>query len=119
MGWNVGIYSQNKAGASPVTAASPLGEELFGWHSTAFWFTGRDGLLELVKSDKATFVCGEPIHWRFIATAQNLALWALGELSRAVHPECAEWKGKTEADFIAAAKCRPDEWLIVDAWDMN
>jgi hypothetical protein len=28
-----------------------------------------------------------------------------------------KWEGKTVIDGATAAQCRPDEWLIVEAWD--
>ncbi len=27
------------------------------------------------------------------------------------------WEGKTVIDSAAIADCRPDEWLLVEAWD--
>ena len=27
------------------------------------------------------------------------------------------WEGKTVVDRDAATLCRPDEWLLVEAWD--
>ena len=29
----------------------------------------------------------------------------------------SKWDGKTVLDHVAMDACRPDEWLLIDAWD--
>jgi hypothetical protein len=35
----------------------------------------------------------------------------------AININTEKWEGKTMVDRPAAAACRPDEWLVVEAWD--
>jgi hypothetical protein len=94
----------------------------------AVWQTGLGGLdwiQELVEANKATDLGGNGYPCRYTATAGNLIaqitdeppgarpVWAFEE-----HDILTEkWEGKTLIDRAAIAVCRPDEWLLIVAWD--
>lgn len=122
LGWHISIYRQTDEGASPATAESPVGKRL------AFWQTGLGGLDwigELVQKEKAIDLGGNGYPCRYTATAAHLIpgfidgpqgardTWACGESDILTE----KWDGKTVIDRVATAACRPDEWLLVEAWD--
>jgi len=94
----------------------------------AVWQTGLSGLDwvdELLKAGKAIDLGGHGYPCRYTATAENLIprivdeppgarrIWTsgLGDILS------EKWEGKTVIDRAAAACCRPDEWLLIEAWD--
>jgi hypothetical protein len=122
LGWHISVYRQTDGGASPATFESAEGPRLAVWQ--ADWH-GLDWLLELAKSGKAIDLGGSGYPCRFTATAEHLIPqfverppraydnWLLG----AGDVVTDKWEGKTVVDGAAAAQCRPDEWLLVEAWD--
>lgn len=122
LGWHISIYRQADGGASPATAESVVGTRL------AVWQTGHGGLdwiQALVARGAAIDLGGNGYPWRFTSSAEHLIprianvpplarqAWAYGE-----HDLLTEkWEGKTVIDRAALAGCRPDEWLLVEAWD--
>lgn len=122
LGWHVSVYRQRDGGKSPATWESAEGACL------AVWQTDWDGLKwldELVKAGKAINLDGNGYPCRYTAMSEHLA-------SRIIpHPPAAreywlldagdyvtdKWAGKTVTYPDIAAQCRPDEWLIVEAWD--
>lgn len=122
LGWHISIYRQADGGASPVTAESNRGPRLAVWQTG---LGGLDWIQELVKAGKAFDLGGNGYPCRFTATAEHLIprlddgppkarqIWAFGE-----HDVLTEkWEGKTVIDRAASAVCRPDEWLLIEAWD--
>jgi hypothetical protein len=94
----------------------------------AVWQTGLDGLNwinELVKQQKAISLGGNGYPLEFTAMATHLKTQLLEG------PPCAKaiwthdpgdilspaWQGKTTKDLEALDACRPDEWLLIQAWD--
>jgi hypothetical protein len=88
---------------------------------------GLDWLCELVRAGKAIDLGGNGYPCWFTATAEHLlprinetppgarAIWSRqGEPFDFVSDK---WAGKTVIDREAMAQCRPDEWLLVEAWD--
>ena len=122
LGWNFSVYKQRDDGASPATAQSQHGARLAVWQ-TGLW--GLDWLEELVEAGKAIRLSGGGYPNRYTATAEFLipriietppearAVWVYqkGDIIT------DKWVGKTVVDREAAALCRPDEWLLVEAWD--
>ena len=122
LGWHISIYRQTDDGALPATAESLTGTRL------AVWQTGLGGLdwvRELLKAGKAIDLGGQGYPCRYTATAENLIprivdeppgarrIWTSG-----VNDILSEkWEGKTVIDRAAAAACRGDEWLLIEAWD--
>jgi hypothetical protein len=122
LGWNISIYRQTTDGTLPATEESPEGTRL------AVWQTGLGGLnwvYELVKSGKAIDLGGNGYPCRYTASAENLIPRIINEppgakriWSSGLHDILTEkWEGMTVIDRVAAAACRPDEWLLIVAWD--
>jgi hypothetical protein len=122
LGWHISIYRQTDGGASPAGADSPGGKRL------AVWQAGLGGLgwIEaLVKEGKAIDLGGNGYADRYTATAEYLIPQIVegppGALSTWIcEPSdllTDQWEGKTVFDRDAAGDCRPDEWLLVVAWD--
>ena len=122
LGWNIGIYRQADNGASPATADSPTGTRLAVWQTG---LGGLDWINELVKAGQAINLGGYGYPCRYTATAENLlpriiegppgarSAWSFGLYDRLTE----KWEGKTVIDRTAAADCRPDERLLIEAWD--
>lgn len=121
LGWNISVYRLEQ-GAVRATTKSPTGVRL------AVWQTGLDGLDwidELVKQGKAMNLGGNGYPCRFTATAEHLIPHFVNGVPEA-HSTWSfeasdillkEWEGKTAVDQTALAACRPDEWLLLVAWD--
>ena len=122
LGWHISVFRQRDAGAVPATAQSPHGARL------AVWQTGVDGLdwlTDLVKVDKAVNLGGDGYPVIFTAIAEHLIPQIAGTPPGARTNWLREesdivtdrWEGKTVVDGATIAQCRPEEWLIVVAWD--
>jgi hypothetical protein len=122
LGWHISVYKQTEGGSSPATAESQMGIRL------AVWQTGSGGLVwidELVKAGKAIDLGGNGYPCYYTATAENLLptiiegppmakqVWSYG----ATDVITGKWAGRTVIDHEAVASCRPDEWLLIKAWD--
>ena len=122
LGWHISVYRQCDEGRSPATFESSEGARL------AVWQTALGGLKwvdELVKAGRAIDLGGNGYPCRYTATAENLSprildgppgarqVWVSG--ANDILTE--KWAGKTVIDATAIAECRPDEWLLIEAWD--
>jgi hypothetical protein len=122
LGWHISIYRQADGGESPATFASPEGTRLAVWQTGV---GGLDWLDNLVKVGSAIGLGGNGYPVRYTATAEHLVPhfidtppqakenWLLG----AGDIVTDKWEGRTVIDGSAALQCRPDEWLLVEAWD--
>jgi hypothetical protein len=122
LGWHVSVYRQEDGGASPATWDSRQGTRLAVWQTDLF---GLEWLDELVKAGKARDLRGNGYPNRYTAPAQYLIpqvidkppeankTWVCGP-DDVIGPG---WDGKTVTNPRAAGQCRPDEWLLVVAWD--
>ena len=122
LGWHISVYRQRDGGAAPATAGSPEGPRLAVWQTGV---GGLDWLDDLAKAGKAINLGGNGYPCRYTATAEYIipqivemppgarTHW-LREASDVV---TGKWEGKTVVDRAATAHCRPDEWLLVVAWD--
>ena len=122
-GWHLSIYRQtDEHAAMPATAESPKGTRLAVWQAGDGGLKWLDGL---VKAGEAISLGGDGYPYRYTATAGTLVpqvldgppearrCWIYGE-----HDLLGEkWVGKTMVDQDAAAACRSDEWLLIEAWD--
>jgi hypothetical protein len=122
LGWHISVYRQTDDGSSPATAESAKGTRL------AVWQTGLGGLdwvIDLVKAGKAIDLGGNGYPYEYTATAENLLSQIIDEPpgGRLIWETGADdiitekWEGRTVIDHSAANACRPDEWLLVVAWD--
>ena len=123
LGWNISVY-RLEHGAVRATTKSPTGVRL------AIWQTGLDGLDwldELVKEGKAVNLGGNGYPCRFTATAEHLLPHFVNGVPEAHSTWSFEvtdilmkgWAGKTAINQTAIAACRPDEWLLLLAWDKS
>lgn len=142
LGWQVTVY--RLAGTTPLAGiadvpallASPLLESdrsglistLVAGEKLAIWQTGFDGLDwidELIETKQAVGLAGNGYPSTYVALARDLipqivagppearAAWATGR-----HDILTPgWKGKTVVEEEAVDRCRPDEWLVIEAWD--
>jgi hypothetical protein len=123
LGYNISIYRQRNDGASPATADSAEGARLAVWQTG---IGGLDWLVKLEKAGKAIFLGGSGYPCQYTATTDLMpeiigvtrvspGNWLLGE-----HDIVTEkWEGKNVVDRDAVAACRPDEWLLVEGWDLS
>jgi hypothetical protein len=122
LGWHISVYRQTDEGASPAVFDSTEGPRL------AVWQTGLGGLEwleDLVKAGNAVDLGGTGYPLRYTATARYLVprlldgppeaheTWVLRVGESAVGARA----GRTVIDHDVVTACRPDEWLIVEAWD--
>ena len=121
LGWNISVYRLQNDGSTPA----PFGAA----HGTCLvWQTGLGGLdwlEDLVKQQKAIRLGGNGYPIEYTAMAGHIiprlhgerpganAVWAFDE-GDIIFPE---WLGKTTTDVDAMRSCRPDEWLLIQAWD--
>ncbi|MBL7951767.1 MAG: hypothetical protein JNM62_08600 [Flavobacteriales bacterium] len=112
MGWHITIYRAGKEE-----------EALAKWQAPA---TGLNWLQPLLEQGRAEMLeaSGYPCRYRILASAllpllkadppeaRNAWLAAANEVI-----DFSRWPGKTTLDHEALAKCDPDEWLLLDAWD--
>lgn len=122
LGWHISVYRQRDGGVTPAIPKSPEGRRLAVWQTG---LGGLDWLNELVKAGKAIDLGGDGYPCRYTAIAEYLipriadmppgarANW-LREASDVITDQ---WEGKTVVDGAAVSQCRPDEWLLVEAWD--
>ena len=121
LGWNISVYRLEQE-AARATTTSPTGVRL------AVWQTGLDGLDwidELVKEGKAMNLGGNGYLCRFTASAEHLIPHFVNGSPEAQSTLRFEgsgmlmegWEGKPAIDQTAIAVCRPNEWLLLVAWD--
>jgi len=121
LGWGISVHRRTD-GASPATAQSPSGKRLAVWQTG---LGGLDWLDELVKAGKAIDLGGNGYPYRYTALAEHIIPRIVDEPPGARDPwVCGPhdilgqgWEGKTVLDQDAIAACRPDEWLLVVAFD--
>jgi len=122
LGWHISLYRQIDNGAAPATADSPTGTRLAVWQTG---LGGLDWIEELVKEGKAINLGGNGYPCRYTATAENL-IQRIGDEppgARRIWGHdpgdilTEKWEGKTAIDRNTMTLCRPEEWLLVEAWD--
>ncbi len=121
-GWHISVFRQTEGGAAPASTGSEEGPRI------AVWQTDLEGLQwfgELVAAGNAIDLGGNGYPNYYTAKAQHITsrvlagpplakrTWTFGEHD-IIMPN---WEGKTVIDRAVADDCRPDEWLIVIAWD--
>jgi hypothetical protein len=123
LGWHISIYRQKNDGTGPASFGAPRGTRL------AVWQTGLGGLEwldDLVKKQKAIDLGGNggyPNEYTSMAAhivpqlrdgpPEARPVWTF-DSGDIITPQ---WLGKTTKDPRAMEACRPDEWLIIQAWD--
>jgi hypothetical protein len=122
LGWNISVHRITGNPAEPATVESTQGTRL------AVWQTGPDGLQwinQLVESGQAIDLGGNGYPNRYTARADRLLPQIIGGPPQAranwgsddgdiLLPQ---WVGKTFVDRAAMDECKPEEWLLIIAWD--
>ena len=122
LGWHISVYRQADDRASPATFAAPEGPRLAVWQTDRF---GLDWIDELVKQGRASDLGGDGYPLRYTATAEYITPRLAGEPPHAHRVWLLEvgdtvdekWAGRTVIDGSGVVACRPDEWLLIEAWD--
>ena len=117
------VYRQQNDGSAPATFRAEQGVRLAVWQTDC---GGLNWLDELVTQQKAIDLggnCGYPNEYTAMAThivprirdnpPEAKAVWD----SDAGDLLTPQYLGKTTKDLDAMDACRPDEWLIIQAWD--
>ena len=122
LGWHISVYRQADGGKSPAKNESTQGARI------AVWQTGLEGLSwldDLVKMNQAVDLGGNGYPNHYTAQSKHLIrqivdgphrankTWVCGPQDTTT----SKWAGKTVIDSTVAEDCRPDEWLLVEAWD--
>ena len=122
LGWHISVYRQQNDGSTPASFGAEQGSRL------AVWQTGIDGLRwidDLVKQQKAIDLGGNGYPMEYTAKAVDLvqqlrdgppkakAVWSI-DAGDVIMPG---WLGKTTKAPETIDACRPDEWLLIQAWD--
>lgn len=122
LGWHISVYRQQNGGTTPASAGAPHGARLAVWQTG---LGGLDWLNDLVTHEKAISLGGNGYPIEYTATADHIiprphadppaakAMWTFDE-GDVILPG---WLGKTTKDVEAINGCRPDEWLLIEAWD--
>lgn len=124
LGWQISIYKQQNDGDSPATAESSKGVRLPVWQAG---LGGLDWIYEVINAGNAVGLGGDGYPCRFTMIFKHLIpvlldgppaaenAWATGPSETILDG----WQGKTVIDHDVEATCRPDEWLLVEAWDVS
>lgn len=124
LGWGIIVFRQRDGSLSPAQSESELGARL------AIWDAGIDGLDwidDLVKAGKAIDLGGNGYPCRYTATAAYLLPYILNppnyrQDNRVISDNDVyggEQPPLAGTDREMASLCRPDEWLLVEAWDAS
>ena len=122
LGWHISVYRQRNDGAAPAAFGASHGTRLAVWQADV---GGLRWLNALVSQGKAVDLGGGGYPLEYTATAAYVLPNLRGEppVSRrnwSCGPEdvvTEEWTGRTSKDSEVMSACRPDEWLIIQAWD--
>jgi hypothetical protein len=122
LGWRISVYRQKGGGASPASACCLHGARIAVWQTD---WDGLDWINELVEANRAINLSGNGYPCRYTGTAEHILprilngppavklVWTCDEFDILTE----EREGRTVIDVPAAKQCRPDEWLLVEAWD--
>lgn len=119
LGWHISVFRQANGGSAPARADSERGARVAVWQA-GLWGLARFN--DLVKVGQAIDLGGNGYPLWYTAQAEHLIPRIAGGLPEArstwaAGPEdilTESWVGGTE---VATDDCRPDEWLLVEAWD--
>jgi hypothetical protein len=122
LGFHISVYRLPDGGGAPATWESVEGARLAVWQTG---LGGLDWLDELARDGKAINLGVRTLCGRFTTQAAHVLpriadgppgarpIWSFGPYDILTE----KWDGRTVIDRDAAAACRPDEWLLIEAWD--
>jgi hypothetical protein len=122
LGFHVSVYRQQEDAATPPTFETHEGLRLAVWQTD---YSGLSWLNDLVNAGEAIHLGGMGYPFRYAARAEHLLprltigpprardVWLLQPGDTVTH----EWEGRTVIDQAGIGECRPDEWLLIEAWD--
>jgi hypothetical protein len=122
LGWHISVYRQQNDGTSPASFGDAHGTRLAVWQTG---LGGLDWIYELVKQQNAICLGGNGYPLEFTAMMTHLkarllegppeakAVWGHDPTDILL----PGWLGKTTMDLEALEECRPDEWVLIQAWD--
>ncbi len=121
-GWHISVYKLSDGGVAPAGADSVRAARIAVWQSDE---RGLDWLHALAKARDGIDLGGSGYPRCFTAQARHvvsaLTDWPPNARTIWLHQSGdvlgEKWVGKTIIDRDAAAGCRPDEWLLIVAWD--
>jgi hypothetical protein len=122
LGWHISVYRQQTDGSAPAASGESGGTRLAVWQTG---LGGLDWLDELVKAQQAIQLSWNGYPMEYTAMAIHIV-----PRLRDDPPEAKpywtfdkgdiitdEWLGQTTKDLEMMNACRPDEWLVIRAWD--
>jgi hypothetical protein len=122
LGWHISVYRQQNDNSSPALFGAAHGTRLAVWQTG---LGGLDWIYELVEQQKAINLGGNGYPLEFTAMMAYLkerlldgppgakAVWTHDSTDILL----PTWLGKTTMDLEALDACRPDEWMLIQAWD--
>ncbi len=122
LGWNISVFRQIDGGSLPATADVTRGSRVAAWQAR---LDGLKWLNALVEAGHGIDLGGDGYpNYYTVQSAHLLPTIIDGppEVNRIwwCGPEdtvTSGWAGKTVIDHALVEECRPDEWLLVVAWD--
>jgi hypothetical protein len=114
LGFDISIYRQQNDGSAPASFGAPRGAELAVWQTFGY---GLDWINDLLEQQKAVHIGGGGYPIEYTARAADVVP-RLGDKppdDKTAWPK-ASW---TRKDTEAINACRPEEWLIIVAWDKS
>lgn len=123
LGWHISVYRQQDGGGSPAGADARTGTRV------AVWQSGLDGLGwigELVSDGHVIELGGNGFPIRFTGRCEHVLptiekgpagarqVWVAGKDDVI---DLEKWPGRTTIDQDAVDDCKPEEWLLIEAWD--
>ena len=124
MGWGVTVFRQTNTGDAPATFDSAKGVRLAVWQADV---SGLKWIDQLKEEGHVISLGGNGYPLRYTGLAGKLLPTILEgpPLARdrwvcdPVDVVGAGWVGGTLIEKVAIAECRPDEWLLIEAWDQS
>ena len=121
-GWHISVFRQEEAAAKPASPDPVKGARLAVWQADD---EGLAWIQALVKSGDAIDLGSDGYPSLYTAPTKHLIPTIIKGPPAARETWFYEagdiltdqWAGKTIVDKKTIKLCKPDEWLIVEAWD--
>lgn len=126
-GYQISVCRQENGGPAPASFKAPQGTRLALWHTGV---GGLEWIEELVQQRQVISLGGDYYPAQYTAMAKYMIPrlrddpgfaeldWVHWEFDTPEN-EVPGWLGKAAQNPEAIDACRPDEWLIIEAWDQS